>query len=87
MWQKAAGGIVKTTWRWRYLLSIGGVDGLEPATPGVTGRHSNQLNYHPVVTGRTGACKADAYQPSCGGDDGVEPPTFCLVVQTLYQLS
>ena len=23
--------------------------GLEPATPGVTGRYSNQLNYHSVV--------------------------------------
>ena len=48
--------------------------GLEPATPGVTGRYSNQLNYHCtvvdsddigwwVVTGsnrRHSACKADA---------------------------
>jgi hypothetical protein len=23
--------------------------GLEPATPGVTGRYSNQLNYHSIV--------------------------------------
>ena len=23
--------------------------GLEPATPGVTGRYSNQLNYHSVL--------------------------------------
>ena len=39
--------------------------GLEPATPGVTGRYSNRLNYrcakHRVV-----------------GDDGIEPPTLCL---------
>src|SRR5690554_7978875 len=45
--------------------------GLEPATPGVTGRYSNQLNYHCayfkdkwwVMTGsnrRPSACKADA---------------------------
>ena len=47
--------------------------GLEPATSGVTGRHSNQLNYRSeiaflgedwwVVTGsnrRPSACKADA---------------------------
>ena len=48
--------------------------GLEPATPGVTGRYSNQLNYHCTVvdsddigwwalTGsnrRHSACKADA---------------------------
>ena len=25
--------------------------GLEPATPGVTGRYSNQLNYHSVLEG------------------------------------
>ncbi len=43
--------------------------GLEPATPGVTGRYSNQLNYHSaqetwwVMTEsnrRHSACKADA---------------------------
>ena len=43
--------------------------GLEPATPGVTGRYSNQLNYRCIVriwwalTGsnrRHSACKADA---------------------------
>ena len=27
--------------------------GLEPATPGVTGRYSNQLNYHSSFTVRT----------------------------------
>jgi hypothetical protein len=26
--------------------------GLEPATPGVTGRYSNQLNYHSIATFR-----------------------------------
>ena len=26
--------------------------GLEPATPGVTGRYSNQLNYRSVLTDR-----------------------------------
>jgi hypothetical protein len=26
--------------------------GLEPATPGVTGRYSNQLNYHSSVVSR-----------------------------------
>ena len=38
--------------------------GLEPATPGVTGRYSNQLNYRSNL--------------SLVGVDGVEPPTFCL---------
>ena len=40
--------------------------GLEPATPGVTGRYSNQLNYHSNIE----SCLV--------GADGVEPPTFAL---------
>jgi hypothetical protein len=36
--------------------------GLEPATPCVTGRYSNQLNYHSVMV----------------GEEGFEPPTLCL---------
>ena len=39
--------------------------GLEPATPGVTGRYSNQLNYR-------------SNRKTVVGVDGVEPPTFCL---------
>src|SRR5277367_4310023 len=41
--------------------------GLEPATPGVTGRYSNQLNYHSAVwwvlrgsNPRPSPCKGDA---------------------------
>ena len=37
--------------------------GLEPATPGVTGRYSNQLNYHSGLL---------------VGAEGIEPPTFAL---------
>ena len=36
--------------------------GLEPATPGVTGRYSNQLNYRCIVV----------------GGNGIEPLTLCL---------
>jgi len=36
--------------------------GLEPATPCVTGRYSNQLNYRSVMV----------------GEEGFEPPTPCL---------
>jgi hypothetical protein len=43
--------------------------GLEPATPGVTGRYSNQLNY------RSTAVKLSE---KLVGDDGIEPPTLCL---------
>ena len=39
--------------------------GLEPATPGVTGRYSNQLNYHCALLRMV-------------GDDGFEPPTLCV---------
>jgi hypothetical protein len=38
--------------------------GLEPATPGVTGRYSNQLNYHSLYW--------------LVGAEGFEPPTFAL---------
>ena len=38
--------------------------GLEPATPGVTGRYSNQLNYRSFCF--------------LVGADGIEPPTFAV---------
>ena len=44
------------------LLNLAEWTGLEPATPGVTGRYSNQLNYHSQMVGAT----------------GVEPVTFAL---------
>ena len=47
--------------------------GLEPATPGVTGRYSNRLNYR---------CASVDLRPILSrqvvGDDGIEPPTLCL---------
>ena len=49
--------------------------GLEPATPGVTGRYSNQLNY------RSGKQKArDVYRSPqwLVGAAGLEPATFAL---------
>ncbi len=39
--------------------------GLEPATPGVTGRYSNQLNYRSNIRTVVGA-------------EGLEPPTLAL---------
>jgi hypothetical protein len=43
--------------------------GLEPATPGVTGRYSNQLNYR---------SKVEKFSEDMVGGDGIEPPTLCL---------
>ena len=46
--------------------------GLEPATTGVTGRYSNQLSYHRASLSNR------QRKEKLVGDDGVEPPTFCL---------
>ena len=50
--------------------------GFEPATPGVTGRYSNQLNYRSrksEKSRRPGLGQADLV-----GAEGIEPPTFAL---------
>ncbi len=47
--------------------------GLEPATSGVTGRHSNQLNYR-----SNGRNSCEFFGQKVVGDDGIEPPTLCL---------
>jgi hypothetical protein len=44
--------------------------GLEPATPGVTGRYSNQLNYR--------SDGAQCVVRFLVGADGIEPPTFAV---------
>ena len=55
--------------------------GLEPATPGVTGRYSNQLNYHSKTL--VWRCGFSCLLHNSPGDvlvgaDGIEPPTFAL---------
>jgi hypothetical protein len=45
--------------------------GLEPATPGVTGRYSNQLNYRSDV-------QLDRQWQAVVGAEGIEPPTFAV---------
>ena len=56
--------------------------GLEPATPGVTGRYSNQLNYHSATFTETTALRPVvlAKFPRLGlvGAEGFEPPTLAL---------
>ena len=44
--------------------------GLEPATSGVTGQHSNQLNYRSVTSKNLVWCLV--------GAEGFEPPTLSL---------
>ena len=44
--------------------------GLEPATPGVTGRYSNQLNYHSL--------KSNTAKKVLVGAERVELPTYAL---------
>ena len=48
--------------------------GLEPATPGVTGRYSNQLNYHSEKSPIPGRNPRETLV----GAEGFEPPTFAL---------
>ena len=45
--------------------------GLEPATPGVTGRYSNQLNYH----SNTATAVSFRKTVNLVGDTGIEPVT------------
>ena len=52
--------------------------GLEPATPGVTGRYSNQLNYHSKTAHNTAALGGTTQATSLVGADGLEPPTSSL---------
>ena len=48
-----------------FLLILAERTGLEPATPGVTGRYSNHLNYRSGIRTVVGA-------------EGLEPPTLAL---------
>ena len=50
--------------------------GLEPATPGVTGRYSNQLNYHSSTSKNKGLPLVAPGNPclSCGVPTGIRTP-------------
>ena len=56
-------------WGTPYYYILAERTGLEPATPGVTGRYSNQLNYHSSLM---------ILIMLLVGTDGIEPPTFAL---------
>ena len=50
--------------------------GLEPATPGVTGRYSNRLNYHSLVLPES--CKPSFPDLLLVGAERLELPTYAL---------
>ena len=54
--------------------------GLEPATSGVTGQHSNQLNYHSALKNLCDS-RLTGYRcihPEVVGAEGFEPPTLSV---------
>ena len=53
------------------ILSVAEWTGLEPATPGVTGRYSNQLNYHSASVAAFWI--APQAQPNLASPRGFEP--------------
>ena len=67
-----------------FVLIMAEWTGLEPATPGVTGRYSNQLNYHSLlldyyaIAARDGIAPSARHAQNLVGADGFEPPTFAL---------
>ena len=54
--------------------------GLEPATSGVTGQHSNQLNYHSALLNLGEPAKKANLTAlrTLVGAEGFEPPTLAL---------
>ena len=56
--------------------------GLEPATSGVTGQHSNRLNYHSaeprMIQPVRGRRKHGSRKHPVVGAEGIEPPTLSL---------
>jgi hypothetical protein len=52
--------------------------GLEPATPGVTGRYSNQLNYRSALKTNRRPAHPTSRPDGVVGAEGIEPPTFAL---------
>jgi hypothetical protein len=56
--------------------------GLEPATPGVTGRYSNQLNYHSLPSShpsrRCMTARKRSFLRNLVGAERLELPTYAL---------
>src|SRR5882724_7393175 len=71
-------------------LSVAEWTGLEPATPGVTGRYSNQLNYHSRIcwwvlrgsNSRHSPCKGDALPTELSTRVGAVGSCFLIQMQS-----
>ena len=50
--------------------------GLEPATPGVTGRYSNRLNYHSASVAASHSCESSAAK--LGDPTGIRTPVLTV---------
>ena len=50
--------------------------GLEPATPGVTGRYSNQLNYHSALVATL--CSFEPSAAKLGDPTGIRTPVLTV---------
>ena len=69
---------------WRSAFYLAEWTGLEPATPGVTGRYSNQLNYHSRTTKLLVAL---GYSAETGAGNEARTRDLNLGKVALYQLS
>ena len=63
--------------KFAFLFFLAEWTGLEPATPGVTGRYSNRLNYHSLLLLKT--CKVfTCLETVLVGAERLELPTYAL---------
>ena len=63
-----------------------GLTGLEPVTPALSRRCSNQLSYRPKLSLRS-ADRLVVHQRKVGGGMGIRTPDIQLAKLALYQLS
>ena len=60
----------------RAFLVLAERTGLEPATPGVTGRYSNRLNYHSASAAALCSCEPSAAK--LGDPTGIRTPVLTV---------
>lgn len=70
--------VVRSTYSSSSWEEMAGVTGLEPATSGVTGQHSNRLNYHSAENENCNGHLRCLQYFFVVGAEGIEPPTRSL---------